>query len=194
MEKYITLSILHLVLGIVLSKHEENRLPNDFIEIYWNLYHLFYLYPCTILFNVLSGWQSMHVILNCLLIATENESWLCLFRLHHLQGTLGKWAAWYSGYHYRFWKQILLVQIPHLLFISHVILGKLLKLSMPISLSVNGDNQFSSVQSLSPVQLFATPWIAAHQASLSITNTQSLLKPMSIELEMPSIHLILCHT
>lgn len=54
-----------LVLGIVLSKHEENRLSNDFIETYWNLYHLFYLYPCAILFTVLSGWQSMHVILNC---------------------------------------------------------------------------------------------------------------------------------
>ena len=46
--------------------------------------------------------------------------------------------------------------------------------------------QFSSVQSLSFVQLFATPRIAAHQASLSITNSQSLLKLMSIELVMPS--------
>ena len=52
--------------------------------------------------------------------------------------------------------------------------------------------QFSSVQSLSHVWLFATPWIAACQASLSITNSQSLLKPMSIELVMPSSHLILC--
>ena len=51
---------------------------------------------------------------------------------------------------------------------------------------------FSSAQSLSRVQLFATPWTAAHQASLSITNSQSLLKPMSIELVMPSNHLILC--
>ena len=51
----------------------------------------------------------------------------------------------------------------------------------------------SSVQSLSRVQLFATPWTAAHQASLSITNSQSLLKLMSIELVMPSNHLILCH-
>ena len=52
--------------------------------------------------------------------------------------------------------------------------------------------QFSSVQSLSHVQLFATPWTAAHQASLSITNSRSLLKLMSIELVMPSNHLILC--
>ena len=51
---------------------------------------------------------------------------------------------------------------------------------------------FSSVQLLSRVRVFATPWIAAHQASLSITNSQSLLKPMSIELVMPSSHLILC--
>ena len=52
--------------------------------------------------------------------------------------------------------------------------------------------QFSSVQSLSHVRLFATPWIATHQASLSITNSWSLLKFISIELVMPSNHLILC--
>ena len=49
-----------------------------------------------------------------------------------------------------------------------------------------------SVQSLSIVQLFATPWIAAHQASLSITNSRSLPKLMSIESVMTSSHLILC--
>ena len=53
--------------------------------------------------------------------------------------------------------------------------------------------QFSSVQSLSLIQLFATPWTAAHQASLSNTNSQSLLKLMSIESVMLSNHLILCH-
>ena len=53
--------------------------------------------------------------------------------------------------------------------------------------------QFSSVQSFSHVQLFATPWTTACQASLSITNSQSLLKLMSIESMMPSNHLILCH-
>ena len=52
--------------------------------------------------------------------------------------------------------------------------------------------QFSSVQSLSCVRLFATPWIAACQASLSITNPRSLLKLMPIESVMPSSHLILC--
>ena len=52
--------------------------------------------------------------------------------------------------------------------------------------------QFSSVQLLSHVLLFATPWTAAPQASLSITNSQSLPKPMSIESAMPSNHLILC--
>ena len=51
---------------------------------------------------------------------------------------------------------------------------------------------FSSVQLLSRVRLFATPWIAAHQASLSITNSQSSLRLTSIELVMPSSHLILC--
>ncbi|CAI9181177.1 unnamed protein product [Rangifer tarandus platyrhynchus] len=53
--------------------------------------------------------------------------------------------------------------------------------------------QFSSVQPLSHVRLFATPWTTACQASLSITNSQSLLKLMSIESVMPSNHLILCH-
>ena len=52
--------------------------------------------------------------------------------------------------------------------------------------------QFNSVQSLSHVWLFATPWITVHQASLSITNSWSLPKLMSIELVMPSNHLILC--
>ena len=52
--------------------------------------------------------------------------------------------------------------------------------------------QFSSVQSLSHIRLFATPWTAARQASLSITNSQSSLKLTSIESVMPSGHLILC--
>ena len=51
----------------------------------------------------------------------------------------------------------------------------------------------TSVQSLSHVQRFVTPWTAAHQASLSITNSWSLLKLISIELVMPSNHLILCY-
>ena len=53
--------------------------------------------------------------------------------------------------------------------------------------------QFSAVQSLSHVRLFATPWIAEYQASLSITNSQSSPKLMSIESVIPSSHLILCH-
>ena len=51
----------------------------------------------------------------------------------------------------------------------------------------------SSVQLLSHVRLFATPWTAAHQASLSITNSRSPPKPMSIVSVMPSNHLIFCH-
>ena len=56
-----------------------------------------------------------------------------------------------------------------------------------------GYHQFSSVQSLSHVRLFVTPWIAARQASLSITNCRSSPRLMSIESVMPSSHLILCH-
>ena len=52
---------------------------------------------------------------------------------------------------------------------------------------------FNSVQLLSHVQLFATPWTAAHQATLSITNSQSLLKLTSLKSVIPSNHLILCH-
>ena len=61
-----------------------------------------------------------------------------------------------------------------------------------ISATCEAPIQFSSVQSLSQVQLFATPWTAACQASLSITNSQSLFKLMSIKSMMPSNHLILC--
>ena len=53
--------------------------------------------------------------------------------------------------------------------------------------------QFNSFQSLSRVRLFATPWIAARQASLSITNSQSSLRLTSVQSVMPSSHLILCH-
>ena len=58
--------------------------------------------------------------------------------------------------------------------------------------AVLGVTKFSSVQSLSHVRLFATPWIAAHQASLSITSSWSLFTLMPIESVMPSSHLILC--
>ena len=64
---------------------------------------------------------------------------------------------------------------------------------MGVFLSLSHGNTFSSVQSLSCVQLFATPWTAAHQASLSITSSWSLLKVMSIESVMPFNYIILCH-
>ena len=61
------------------------------------------------------------------------------------------------------------------------------------AVTICSDFQFSSLQLFSCVWLLATPWIAAHQASLSITNSQSSLKLTSIESVMPSSHLILCH-
>jgi len=61
-----------------------------------------------------------------------------------------------------------------------------------VSPTLNGLPSVSSVQSLSRVRLFATSWIAARQASLSITNSRSSLRHMSIESVMPSSHLILC--
>ena len=68
-----------------------------------------------------------------------------------------------------------------------------LELTVVVYFSSSKWVQFCSVQSLSGVHLFATPWIAACQASLSITNSQRLWKLMSIESVMPSNHLILCH-
>ena len=69
---------------------------------------------------------------------------------------------------------------------------KISKFSIPVGSQTEHSVQFSSVQLLSRVRLFVTPWIAARQASLSITNSQSSLKLMSIESVMPSSHLILC--
>ena len=67
-------------------------------------------------------------------------------------------------------------------------------LSLLVALRKNNSIQFSSVQSLSHVRLFAILWTAALQAFLSITNSRSLLKLMSIESLMPANHLILCHS
>ena len=69
----------------------------------------------------------------------------------------------------------------------------LISISFILDFYILFTGKIQSAQSLSHVQLFATPWTAAHQASLSITNSQSLLKLMSIESVMPSNHLILCH-
>ena len=62
-----------------------------------------------------------------------------------------------------------------------------------IKIKRNQNVSFSSVQSLSHVRLLVTPWTAVHQASLSITNSWSLLKLMSVESVIPTNHLILCH-
>ena len=71
---------------------------------------------------------------------------------------------------------------------------KHLKLGCYFNTQSTSTSQFSSVQPLSRVQLFATPWTATPQASLSITISWSLPKLMSIKSMMPSNHLILCHT
>ena len=70
--------------------------------------------------------------------------------------------------------------------VDHLLKGKTIQILVSVS------TQFSSVQLLSRVQFFATLWTAAQQASLSITNSRSSLKLMSIESVMPSNHLILC--
>ena len=70
---------------------------------------------------------------------------------------------------------------------------QLIHLAVHMKLIQHCKSTISSVQSLGCVQLFATPWTAACQVSLTVTNSCSLLKLMSIELVMPSNHLILCH-
>ena len=79
------------------------------------------------------------------------------------------------------------------LLILHDDLNFSLTLSAPVCSKPVSTLQFSSVQTLSHVRLFATLWTAAHQASLSITNSQSLPKLMFVDSVMPSSHLILCH-
>ena len=86
-----------------------------------------------------------------------------------------------TGFHLHNMKIIFLFFFLIIVIFQHYLL-------LPLSIS-----QFSSVQSLSRVWLFATPWITALQASLSITNSRSSLRLMSIESVMPSSHLILCH-
>ena len=76
----------------------------------------------------------------------------------------------------------------------HSSTGTLCTSSNPLNLFIISLYNHQSVQSLSPVWLFATPWTAVCQASLSTTNSQSLLKHMSIKLVMPSNHLIFCRT
>ena len=76
--------------------------------------------------------------------------------------------------------------------LENVLIGKYSRNITPL-FKTSWSDQIRSDQSLSRVQLFATPWISAHQASLSITNSQSSLRLMSIESVMPSSLLILCH-
>ena len=75
---------------------------------------------------------------------------------------------------------------------SNIVKETTILISATISDNFLSSVQFSSVQSFSRVRLFATPWLAACQASLSITNSRSSLKLRSIESGMPSSHLILC--
>ena len=105
-------------------------------------------------------------------IAWFEKSLLILKNLTVLTKLLG----WDGEWKRKSWS----VAVPHLLRCKYLVVfaGNLI--------------QFSSVQSLSHVQLFATPWIAAHHISLSITNSRSSLRLTSIESVMPSSHLILC--
>ena len=97
------------------------------------------------------------------------------------------WAFWFCGFIFFINCRNYLPFFWNLLFYSLYFIFLLRTSTRPIIV------QFSSVQSLSHVWLFVTPWTTAHQASLSNTNTQNLLKLKSIELMMPPNHLFLCH-
>ena len=99
---------------------------------------------------------------------------------------------------YSFWDMALRYPFPPLCLMTFYIFFRSTSTQTP-SQRLSGNRELhdtpysTSVQLLSCVRLFAAPWTAAPQASLSITNSHSPLKPMSIELVMPSNHLILCH-
>ena len=101
-------------------------------------------------------------------------------------GRLSLFSASAQTIPYSLYIEILLIWLVWILFSWRV---KLLKAAKSLTCS---ELLYRSVQSLRCVRLFGTPWTAARQASLSITNSQSLLKLMSIESVMPSNHLILC--
>ena len=91
---------------------------------------------------------------------------------------------YFKRYIYELYKYIIIyICITYNIFFCILVYYKILN-TVPYTIS--------SVQLLSPVRRFVTPWTAAHQASMSITNSQSLLKLMSIESVMPFNHLILC--
>ena len=132
---------------------------------------------------------------------------LILFRIDWfdilvVQGTLKNLLQYHSAKASTLWSSaFFMVQHSH----PYMTTGKTIALTIQTFVSTLRNNynslifsntqfmvQFSSVQSLSHVRLFATPWSAARQASLSITHSRSLLKHMSIESVMPSSHLILC--
>ena len=126
--------------------------------------------------NCLSSWIFLEQVLFWSLLISFSFWIVCVFNLPYFSILL------YIFY----W--ILPVFLHYVLVVLlWVIYGYLAYHNLPCKYTI-----FSSVQSFSHVQLFATPWITAHQASLSITNSQSLPKLMSIELVMPSNHLILC--
>ena len=134
----------------------------------------------------------------CLLAICMSSLEKCLFRL---------WPIFWSG-HLFFWNwaagaaciflRLILCRLVCYYFLQiwgiYALIFKISFLLLTLGFFISSFSSWfrCSVQSLSCVRLFATPWIAEHQASLSITNSQSLLKLMPIESVMPSSHLILC--
>ena len=121
---------------------------------------------------------------------SRNQTWVChiVSRLYHLRHQ-GSPMVWKRRYNLKNLVRDTFVVSPTNFIFFYLVFA----LKELYSQLTNKVLQFSSVQSPSHVQLFATPQTAARQASLSITNSWSLLKLMSIESVMPFTHLILCH-
>ena len=145
---------------------------------------------------------SLHLFLLCF-FSKFYKAFLVVITLQNILSVLEKPLSWLSsqttvagGTEVSFWWAISLSLTPFLLFFYLQFIFVCLCFEAIIQLKTNSQSlficSFSSVQLLSHVRLFATPWIAARQASLSITNSRRLLKLMSIESVMPSSHLIHC--
>ena len=146
------------------------------------LAHFFWDRVCKLLFNFqrvlwpqrMEGCLTLCVCVCVVCVCVCSSA--CTYRLVHISDLL------FSCLSYLIWEEWYLSSRA-LLKIKKLVFSKIFR----------RPDQFSSVQSLSRVQLFATPWTAARQASLSFTITESLLKLMSIESVILSIHFILCH-
>ena len=144
--------------------------------------------------RLLSPWDSpgkntgvgCHFLLQCMKVKSESEVAQSCPTLRDPMDCSPAGSSVHGFSRQEYWSGVPLPS--HLVLIAaHVFVSKLISILTPITIDK------SSIQLISHVRLFVTPWTTAHLASLSITNSWSLLELLSIKSVMPSIHLILCH-